>query len=55
MDYFRNQIFQEYINYFGERKGIEEFYSNYICCSILTNHESFERKLKELYKPILYE
>jgi len=57
IDYFRNQIFQEYINYFGERKGIEEFYSNYICCSILTNHEEFGYNLKNLekYKPILYE
>jgi len=54
-EFCRYRVFSDYIKHFGERKGIEEFYSNYICCSILTNHEVFEKRLKELYKPIIYE
>jgi hypothetical protein len=50
-------VLTEYIKYFGEQEGIKEFYSNYICCSTLTNHKEFEYNLKNLesHKPILYE
>lgn len=35
----REIIFEEYCNVYGEYKGIEEFYKNYMCLKILDNVE----------------
>jgi 5'-3' exonuclease len=45
---FRNIIFSEYIDHFGEYKGIEEFYKNYKLLKILETDEKFETTYKEL-------
>lgn len=34
-------VLQEYINYFGEELGIEEFYKNYKCLKIVKSWEGF--------------
>jgi len=38
----------EYINHFGEYKGIQEFYKNYMCLKILDDYEGF--KIPEVRK-----
>jgi hypothetical protein len=45
---FRNIIFSEYINHYGEYKGIEEFYKNYKLLKILNTHEEFENTYKDI-------
>lgn len=41
-------VFKEYINHFGELKGIEEFYKNYMCLKIRDSYEDYEiPELKE--------
>lgn len=37
----RNLVLDEYINYYGEFKGIKEFYNNYNCIKLLENDENF--------------
>jgi DNA polymerase-1 len=44
----RNMVFDEYMDYFGEYKGIEEFYKNYKLLKILETDEKFETTYKEL-------
>lgn len=39
--YFRNQVFEEFITHFGEELGIEEFYKNYKMIKILDKYEGF--------------
>jgi 5'-3' exonuclease len=41
-------VLNEYINHFGEYKGIEEFYKNYKLLKILETDEKFETTYKEL-------
>lgn len=38
---FRDIVFNEYIQHFGEYKGIKEFYKNYISLYILESYEGF--------------
>lgn len=35
-------VYWEYYKYYGEQKGIEEFYKNYTCLKILDSYEGFE-------------
>lgn len=35
-------VFREYLDYFGESKGIQEFYKNYMCNKILESYEGFQ-------------
>jgi 5'-3' exonuclease len=35
VDYMRTLVFDEYINQYGEYKGIEKFYQNYKCLKIM--------------------
>lgn len=39
---FLSQILEEYINHFGEAKGIHEFYKNYTCLKLVDNISDFE-------------
>jgi 5'-3' exonuclease len=39
---FKSRVICEYINYFGEELGIEEFYKNYKCLKIKDSHEGVE-------------
>ena len=34
---FKKYVLEEYVNFFGEYKGIEEFYKNYKCLKIKTD------------------
>jgi protein Xni len=38
---FRSLVFENYISYFGEEEGINEFYKNYKCLKILDKSDSF--------------
>lgn len=39
---FKSKVICEYINYFGEEVGIEEFYKNYKCLKIKDSYEGME-------------
>lgn len=39
--FYKERTLTEYVNYFGEYKGIKEFYKNYISLKILEDHEEF--------------
>ncbi len=39
--YYRTEVLNAYIEHFGEYIGIEEFYKNYMCLSILDRYEGF--------------
>ncbi len=39
---FKSKVICEYINYFGEELGIEEFYKNYKCLKIKDSYEGME-------------
>lgn len=47
-----NGVFNEYINYYGEDKGIKEFYKNYTCLKILDKYEGFEVPELIEFKPV---
>ena len=36
---YSHKVLQEYIDYFGESKGIDEFYKNYKCLKIKTDYD----------------
>ena len=38
---YRNLVFDSYVQVYGEREGIKEFYKNYICLKILDSYEDF--------------
>ena len=42
LDVFKSKIILEYIKYFGEDKGIEEFYKNYKCLKIKDSHDTVD-------------
>lgn len=39
---FKSRVICEYINYFGEEVGIDEFYKNYKCLKILDKYDGIE-------------
>lgn len=39
---YHNLVLEEYVKHFGEYKGIQEFYKNYMCLYILEEKEGFE-------------
>lgn len=39
---FKSKVIYEYLKYFGEEKGIDEFYKNYKCLKIKNMHEGVE-------------
>lgn len=39
---FKSKVICEYINYFGEEAGIDEFYKNYKCLKIKDSYEGIE-------------
>ena len=39
---FKSRVICEYINYFGEEAGIDEFYKNYKCLKIKDSYEGIE-------------
>jgi hypothetical protein len=50
---FRDIIFSEYINHFGEYEGIKEFYKNYKLLKILDRNNEFEQTYKnEIENPL---
>lgn len=42
VDQLRDTVFNEYMKHYGEYKGVEEFYKNYICLKLLDDYEGFK-------------
>lgn len=42
LNLFKAKVISEYLNYFGELKGVEEFYKNYKCLKIIDFHDSIQ-------------